>query len=491
VPWNPSRLEQRNGRIDRKLQRSPEVRCHYFFYAQRPEDRVLRALVKKTKVIREQLGSLAPVLERRLEEHLASGFGRGEATRLAQAIDDERLDQTKETTAHEELESSRLRDQDLAGEIAALQGLLKKSRDWLKLDEKDLRQAISCSLEILGEKPLAPAAQDGLFTLPDLSARFKADNSWMHTLDTLRAPRGRQQDLGAWRRERPVRPVVFKDQESLDAPAVHLHLEHRFVQRLLGRFRSQGFVHNDLNRVCIVLTDDPVARVLLLGRLSLYGERAARLHDQVIAVAARWVDASARKSPLELDDRETAEALEVLERSFGTERGKAASPQVTNRVAQSSQKDLEEMKRQLERHATRLAKEAGATLKKRGEKEAGEMRAILESQKKRILATSAKKDEARAHSPDIRREGHALRARGPRLSVAGDGVVAQDPQELAVHKEWLGQIQQVGLVVSPYVLAKHGVGIDRARSIEKQTRLREMASDAEEPRVEAPRSPTR
>ena len=32
VPWNPSRLEQRNGRIDRKLQPQPQVYCHYFVY---------------------------------------------------------------------------------------------------------------------------------------------------------------------------------------------------------------------------------------------------------------------------------------------------------------------------------------------------------------------------------------------------------------------------------------------------------------------------
>jgi len=399
VPWNPSRLEQRNGRIDRKLQRAAEVRCHYFFYTQRPEDRVLKALVKKTKLIREQLGSLAPVLERRLEEHLATGFAREDASRLAKAIEDEQLDPAKEATTREELEASRIRDQELASEIAALQGLLKRSRDWLKLDEKDLRQAISCSLEILGEKSLAPSGQDGVFTLSDLSDRFKGDASWMHTLDTLRAPRGRAQDLNAWRREKPIRPVVFKDQESLDAPAVHLHLEHRFVQRLLGRFRSQGFVHNDLNRVCVVLTDDPVARVLLLGRLSLYGERASRLHDQVMAVAARWVDASARKSALELDEKETTEALDVLERSFAVEASKAVSAQVRTRLAQSAQKDLEELKRQLERHATKLAKEASATLKKRGDKEAAEMRAILESQKKRIQATSAKKEKEVAQLP--------------------------------------------------------------------------------------------
>ena len=41
VPWNPSRMEQRNGRIDRKLQPRDEVFCHYFVYKQRPEDRIL------------------------------------------------------------------------------------------------------------------------------------------------------------------------------------------------------------------------------------------------------------------------------------------------------------------------------------------------------------------------------------------------------------------------------------------------------------------
>jgi SNF2 family DNA or RNA helicase len=57
LPWNPARLEQRNGRIDRKLQPSPEVWCRYFVYRQRPEDRVLQRLVEKTETIHRQLGS--------------------------------------------------------------------------------------------------------------------------------------------------------------------------------------------------------------------------------------------------------------------------------------------------------------------------------------------------------------------------------------------------------------------------------------------------
>jgi SNF2 family DNA or RNA helicase len=59
VPWNPSRLEQRNGRIDRKLQQKTEVNCYYFVYKDRAEDRVLRALVRKTDIIKRELGSLA------------------------------------------------------------------------------------------------------------------------------------------------------------------------------------------------------------------------------------------------------------------------------------------------------------------------------------------------------------------------------------------------------------------------------------------------
>ena len=53
LPWNPARLEQRNGRIDRKLQPATQVWCRYFVYEQRPEDIVLEALVRKTELIRD------------------------------------------------------------------------------------------------------------------------------------------------------------------------------------------------------------------------------------------------------------------------------------------------------------------------------------------------------------------------------------------------------------------------------------------------------
>lgn len=52
--------------------------------------------------------------------------------------------------------------------------------------------------------------------------------------------------------------------------------------------------------------------------------------------------------------------------------------------------------------------------------------------------------------------------------------MAQTPLELLAHREWLGQIQQVGLVVSPTVFVKQGVFVDRQAGVETQSRLREL-----------------
>ena len=73
LPWNPGRIEQRNGRIDRKLQPAAEVRCHYFVLPQRVEDRVLEVLIRKTETIKRELGSLSKVIDDDIERRLGQG----------------------------------------------------------------------------------------------------------------------------------------------------------------------------------------------------------------------------------------------------------------------------------------------------------------------------------------------------------------------------------------------------------------------------------
>ena len=110
VPWNPSRMEQRNGRVDRKLQPNPVVYCHYFFYKQRPEDRVLAALVRKTKTIREELGSLSQVIDSKLEGLMKGGIRRSDVDDLENKIDTADLEEDQRETVEEELEASRERE---------------------------------------------------------------------------------------------------------------------------------------------------------------------------------------------------------------------------------------------------------------------------------------------------------------------------------------------------------------------------------------------
>src|SRR5262249_4509698 len=62
VPWNPSRLEQRNGRLDRHGQ-ARKVSCFHFTSADDADLRFLARVVEKVHAIREDLGSMGEVFD--------------------------------------------------------------------------------------------------------------------------------------------------------------------------------------------------------------------------------------------------------------------------------------------------------------------------------------------------------------------------------------------------------------------------------------------
>jgi superfamily II DNA/RNA helicase len=125
VPWNPSRMEQRNGRIDRKLQPSPAVFCHYFVYQQRPEDRIIQVLVRKTETIREELGSLSQVIDSKLAKTMSQGIRRKDIGRLETEIQSANLESENRRTVEQELEASRERQDLLREQIDRLRTLLE------------------------------------------------------------------------------------------------------------------------------------------------------------------------------------------------------------------------------------------------------------------------------------------------------------------------------------------------------------------------------
>jgi superfamily II DNA or RNA helicase len=388
LPWNPGRIEQRNGRIDRKLQPAKEVRCHYFVLPQRVEDRVLEVLVRKTETIKKELGSLSKVIDDDIERRLGQGIRHRDAERLAREIEAADLDAEKKRVTEEELEAARERQDDLKAQIERCLSLLKASRTWVGFDSAPFREALSCSLELLGVERLEERRdEDGnaVWRFPRLDRRAETDASWAATLDTLRAPRQQNQKLADWRREAPIRPVVFEDAGVLTEDTVHLHLEQRVAQRLLARFRSQGFIHHDLSRACLAQAADSIPRVILLGRLSLYGRGAERLHEELVALAARWVEPSQRKGVLSAYAREAeAKTLDLLDHSLGASGRRGPGEAIQRQLLAAAPRDIEELLPQLEPRAEELAALAIDKLRKRGEREEKDLRETLERQRERV-----------------------------------------------------------------------------------------------------------
>ena len=62
MPWNPMRVEQRIGRIDRIGQRYPDVRIHNFYYDGTVEAKVYRRLRDRIDLFSNVVGNLQPIL---------------------------------------------------------------------------------------------------------------------------------------------------------------------------------------------------------------------------------------------------------------------------------------------------------------------------------------------------------------------------------------------------------------------------------------------
>ena len=392
IPWNPSRMEQRNGRIDRKLQPATEVYCYYFVYENRPEDAILAALVRKTKTIREELGSLSKVIDTKLEDSMQFGIKRSDIARLREEIEGADLEAEQREAVAEELESARERQVELREQIDKLRVILKSSEKHAGFSQEHLRTTLSCALELLGVRRLEEAGKDQ-YVIPALDQRTEADPSWAETMDALRAPRGKDQPIWEWRRQAPLRPVVFEDPGEVTDRVVQLHLEHRLVRRLLSRFTAQGFVFNDLSRACLAQSKDAIPRVLLLGRLALYGPNAARLHEEIVPIAARWVDPAIRKGPLTPYARE-AETISwgLLERSLVDPRGERISPVIGAQLQAAAVRDVEELLPHLEARAAEYAEDARKKLEQRGAAEGKTMREILERQLQHLMKEASRYD---------------------------------------------------------------------------------------------------
>jgi len=468
IPWNPARLEQRNGRIDRKLQPAQTVYCRYFLYENREEDTILRKIVEKTENIYRELGGFGTVLDKNLIQTLRHrGIERARLRDTIQMLDfrddedeeraalalaevsgedddlsDDKAGQSPASTESARERIDRRRREKLDKSLDRLRKIMEESRRWLAFHESQFRAALDCSLRLMEiEGGLTPEATERpearRYFFP--TASLEKNPTWRETLNSLRAPRRRGEDLGSWYARSPIRPIVFEDpglrdlgestlgadRESLIEP-VHMHLEHRISQRLLGRFLSQGFVYHDLSRACLAQTKGSLPLVYLIGRLCLYGHQATRLHEDVIAVCAEWVRPEARRRALQPVDPK-----QLAEEAFMRRLDEALLSGDTSRITEvkrqellaCADQDIRELQVHLEQKAQDLETTIRAELARAGEKEAENTRKLLEDQDKRIDQTLAdrEREETAARLKAEKREAKA----GPTLFDTSD-----DPKPL-------------------------------------------------------------
>jgi hypothetical protein len=104
-------------------------------------------------VIRRELGSLSPLVQRQVDEVLEGGIDIDDTRALEQqllALDAPGSDRgAMLSRAREELEATR-RVESLQRQQDELRQLLAKSQSWLGFDDAPFRDALNCSLELLG-----------------------------------------------------------------------------------------------------------------------------------------------------------------------------------------------------------------------------------------------------------------------------------------------------------------------------------------------------
>ena len=211
-------------------------------------------------------------------------------------------------------------------------------------------------------------------------------------------------------------------------------------------------MHHDLFRACVLAYDDPFPRVVLFGRLSLYGANAARLHDELVAVSARWTNPKLGRGPLQ-PYSQTAEQrlLDQLDQVLVNPNQGAVSPRAVEILADSIDQDAAELAGLLQERCDNMRQRAIRMLDDRGEREARDMAEILELQRKRIATEAQKYDQNRQlemnFDQDTKRQREADYRYWRRRLDAIERELADEPARIrASYEVKATRIEPVGIV---------------------------------------------
>jgi len=268
IPFNPSRLEQRIGRIDRYGQAyPPEV--YSFSSAQGPDASLLRGerefvrrLGDKVATARADLGALNPLID---DEVFSRFLGTGRARTRPTSISAEAVNRT--------MAGSR----DLNKRLTDLARSYEDRKTEMNLTPQACRRVVDQALALTHQPPLIPTGDErtdaALFDLPNLPRSW---NTALAGLDTPRTP-GR------------YRPIAFEELPGhLGKDIVHIHLGHALMRKAARTLRSALYSGAGLSRVtAVVVPGLEVTCAASMARLVLVGRGGVRLHEEVFVTGLR------------------------------------------------------------------------------------------------------------------------------------------------------------------------------------------------------------
>lgn len=272
IPWNPNRLEQRNGRIDRHGQKRDVEVYHFvakgFQSASGQERSALEAdleflfrAAQKVDQIREDLGKVGPVIAEQVEQAML-GKRRN-------------LDTSQAESQTEPIRRLLKAERDVQDQVRRLREQLADIKHELRLTPENVRHVVQVGLEIAGQPPLEPVEMEGVrqaFRVPPLT------KAWESCLKGLEHPHTHK-----------PRPIVFDHDDAHGRDDVVLvHLNHRLVQMCLRLLRSQIWSTGQEKRLsrfsAQIVPDDhlPMPAIVAYGRLLVLGETHQKLHEELV-----------------------------------------------------------------------------------------------------------------------------------------------------------------------------------------------------------------
>ena len=226
-PWNPSRLEQRNGRLDRYGQ-ARDVTVHHFVSDTDPDLRFLGHVIRKADEIREDLGSVNEVFDRAVHRRLIQGEDEDAVTTDL----DKGIDSTRGSAALDSDAAAAAAAEEEAREAVSLDAMATE----IDLDDRALHDTLEAAMAVPHGRPqLRVAEEPGFYRVvrPDLPG-------WRDVIDeSVRRPAPGGAGGGPMPRlafspepfiERLGRLSVFQPRGD----ALLMHLAHPMMQRAIG-----------------------------------------------------------------------------------------------------------------------------------------------------------------------------------------------------------------------------------------------------------------